>query len=169
MSTKDWCDDADAWNSDDDDDDDKQSKKEKKTSPVIPKVEQQPEIELNSMTIEDDNEKSSTDEEEEVEIDKSAKRKEKPIPVASSDAFSEWKKKNLTKPTLDVSNDASFPFYYIVIDDEKIVIDEAKLNETKKLKNKVKTLNDIDEDGDDEPSKGGKEFVLFFLQKHLKN
>ncbi|CAF4097228.1 unnamed protein product, partial [Rotaria sordida] len=40
--------------------------------------------------------------------------------------------------------------------DEQIIINEAKLNEKKKLKNKTKHLNDIDED-DDEITKGGKE------------
>ncbi|CAF1090522.1 unnamed protein product [Rotaria sordida] len=132
-SSTDWCDDADAWNNDDDDDDDNNKKNDIKPSSVVTTIKKEPEKMLNSMTIEDEHEKSSSD-----------------------DAFNEWKKINLNKQTLDLSNNVSFPFYYIIIDDEQIIINEAKLNEKKKLKNKTKHLNDIDED-DDEITKGGKE------------
>ncbi|CAF1025875.1 unnamed protein product [Rotaria sp. Silwood1] len=152
-SSTDWCDDADAWNSDDD----------KKPSSVITTIKKEiikePEIMLNSMKIEDEDEKLSSDDDDDDEIDVETKTKSnnKTTSVASSDAFNQWKKTNLNKPILDISNNnISFPFYYIIIDDEQIIINEAKLNEKKKLKNKIKHLNDIDED-DDETTKSGKE------------
>ncbi|CAF4780096.1 unnamed protein product, partial [Rotaria magnacalcarata] len=70
------------------------------------------------------------------DVDAKTKSKDKLVPVASIDAFNEWKKTNLKQQTLDSSNSALFPFYYIVIDDEQDVIDEAKLNEKKTLKKK---------------------------------
>ena len=150
----DWCDDADAWNSDDDGGD-----KEIKPTPIPVKVKQEPEVVLNSMKIEDDNEheKSSSDEDDEIETDTKKKSKQKSVSVASSDAFHEWKKTHLTQTTVDLSSNAPFPFYYIVIDDEESIVDEAKLYEQKKLKNKLKKINDIDEDDEDEMTKGGKE------------
>ncbi|CAF3876112.1 unnamed protein product [Rotaria magnacalcarata] len=158
VSATDWCDDADAWNSDDNDDG---VKIEKKSILVVTKVKKEikiePEIPLSTMTIEDENEKSSSDEEDEIDVDAKTKSKDKLVPVASIDAFNEWKKTNLKQQTLDSSNSASFPFYYIVIDDEQDVIDEAKLNEKKTLKKKVRQLNAIDEDEDDDSTKGGKE------------
>ncbi|CAF3707018.1 unnamed protein product [Rotaria socialis] len=158
VAATDWCDDADAWNSDDNDDG---VKIEKKPIPVVAEVKKEikiePEVPLSTMTIEDENEKSSSDEEDEIDIDAKTKSKDKPVPVASIDAFNEWKKTNLKTQTLDTSHTASFPFYYIVIDDEQDVIDEAKLNEKKTLKKKVRQLNAIDEDEDDDSTKGGKE------------
>jgi hypothetical protein len=151
-SSTDWCDDADAWNSDDDD--------EKKPSPISTTIKKEIKTEseivmLDSMKIED--EKSSSDEEDEIEIGTKKKSNHtKNISVASSDAFNEWKKTNLNKQTLDTTTNVSFPFYYIDIDDEEDIINEAKLREKKKLKNEIKKLGDIDED-DDEPTKGGKE------------
>ncbi|CAF1396284.1 unnamed protein product [Rotaria sp. Silwood1] len=154
-SSTDWCDDADAWNSDDD----------KKPSSVITTIKKdiikEPEIMLNSMKIEDEDEKLSSDDDDdnddEIDVETKTKLNNKTTSVASSDAFNQWKKTNLNKPILDISNNnISFPFYYIIIDDEQIIINEAKLNEKKKLKNKIKHLNDIDED-DDETTKSGKE------------
>jgi hypothetical protein len=110
------------------------------------------------MKIEDenDNEKSSSDEDE-IETDTKKKSNPKNVSVASADAFDEWKKTHLTKQTVDLSSNASFPFYYIVIDDEDSIVNEAKLYEQKKLKNKMKKLDNIDEDDEDETTKGGKE------------
>ncbi|CAF4261949.1 unnamed protein product, partial [Rotaria sordida] len=161
-SSTDWCDDADAWNNDDDDDDDNNKKNDIKPSSVVTTIKKEPEKMLNSMTIEDEHEKSSSDgeddddDDDEIDVERKTKSNNKTTSVASSDAFNEWKKINLNKQTLDLSNNVSFPFYYIIIDDEQIIINEAKLNEKKKLKNKTKHLNDIDED-DDEITKGGKE------------
>jgi len=50
------------------------------------------------------------------------------------------KKTNLNNQTLDILTNTSFPFYYIVIDDEESIINEAKLHEKKKLKNKMKNF-----------------------------
>lgn len=161
-SSTDWCDDADAWNSDDDD----ANKKKPSFVPKTAKKEtkKEPEITmLNSMKIDDENEhendKSSSDEDDddETEVETKKKSNNKHVSVASSDAFNEWKKTNLTKQALDISTNASFPFYYIVIDEEESIVNEAKLKEQKKLKNKIKKLGDIDEDDDDETIKGGKE------------
>jgi hypothetical protein len=159
-SSTDWCDDADAWNSDDDDANNKNEKKSSSISTTIKKeIKKEPEVIMfNSMKIEDENEndKSSSDEDDAIEIETRKKSNIKNISVASSDAFNEWKKNNLTKQTLDTSTNVSFPFYYIVIDDEEDITNQAKFNEKKKLKNKIKNLDDIDED-DDETTKGGKE------------
>jgi len=161
-SSTDWCDDADAWNSDDDDANNKNEKKSSSISTTIKKeIKKEPEVIMfNSMKIEDENEnendKSSSDEDDAIEIETKKKSNNKNISVASSDAFNEWKKNNLTKQTLDTSTNVSFPFYYIVIDDEEDITNQAKFNEKKKLKNKIKNLDDIDE-GDDETTKGGKE------------
>lgn len=169
-SSTDWCDDADAWNSDDDDDgsnnNDKNNEEKPSFVPTTTKtqIKKEPEVTMmNSMKIDDENEheneKSSSDEDDDDETETQTKKKKKNVSVASSDAFSEWKKTNLTKQTLDVPSNATFPFYYIVNDDEDDIINEAKLNEQKKLKNKIKKLGDIDEDEDDETMKGGKEYV----------
>jgi hypothetical protein len=184
-SSTDWCDDADAWNSDDDDNNNNNEKKSSSIPTTMKKeIKKEPEVVmLNSMKIEDENEneneKSSSDEDDDGEIEVETKKKSnnKNISVASSDAFNEWKKANLNKQTLDISTNASFPFYYIVIDDEESIINEAKFNENKKLKNKMKKLGDIDED-DDEITKGGKEYVfimnltkkfkLYFFRKYEK-
>jgi hypothetical protein len=165
-SSTDWCDDADAWNSDDDDD--SNEKKPSSISPTIKKeIKKEPEvIMLNSMKIEDENEneneKSSSDEDNDaVEVETKKKSNNKNVSVASSNAFNEWKKTNLNPQTLEISPDASFPFYYIIIEDEESIISEAKVYEKKKLKNKIKKLGDIDEeDEDDETTKGGKEYEL---------
>jgi len=153
-SSTDWCDDADAWNTDDDDDDN-----EKKPSSISTTIKKEPEIVmLDSMKIEDENEKSSSDEDDEIEIGtKKKSNNTKNISIASLDAFNEWKKMNLNKQILDITTNISFPFYYIIIDDEESIINEAKLHEKKKLKNKIKNLDDIDEDDDNQSTKGGKE------------
>ena len=160
LSSTDWCNDADAWNTDDDGDTVDKKPSSAPPPPPPPPVRNKKEVEVmvSSMKIEDENEKSSSDEDD-IEIDTNKKSNKKNISIASSDAFSEWKKTNLRKQTIDASSNATFPFYYIVIDDEEVVIDEAKLNEKKKLKSKVKKLQDIDEDDDDddETTKGGKE------------
>ena len=162
-SSKDWCDDADAWNSDDDDDNN--DKVEEKV-PSVPTTTVKKELEvvmLNSMKINDEEEEdrngksSSDEEEEEIETNTKNKSKSKNISVASADAFNEWKKTHLARPTIDLSIDATFPFYYIVIDDEDDIVDEAKLYEQRKLRSKMNKLGHIDEDDDDETAKGGKE------------
>lgn len=150
-SSTDWCDDADAWNSDDDN-----SQKVERTSSAAPTtVKKESEVTMfNSMKIEedhpDDEKSSSEDDEDDIETDTKSKSKTKNISVASADAFNEWKKTHLTQPTVDLSRDASFPFYYIVIDDEEGIVNEAKLYEEKKLRNKMKKLGHIDEDDDDD-------------------
>jgi hypothetical protein len=148
-SSTDWCDDADAWNTDDDDDN------EKKPSSISTTIKKEPEIVmLDSMKIEDENEKSSSDEDDEIEIrTKKKSNNTKNISIASFDAFNEWKKINLNKQILDITTNVSFPFYYIIIDDEESIINEAKLYEKKK----IKKLDNIDEDDDNESTKGGKE------------
>ncbi|CAF1302722.1 unnamed protein product [Adineta steineri] len=166
LSSTDWCDDADAWNSDDDG----TTTTTKKPAPVptiIKKeIKQEPEVMLNKMKIEDDDdnnesEKSSSDEEDDnnnnIEVNTKKKSSNKNVSIASSDAFNEWKKTNLSKQALNISNSGSFPFYYIVIDDEDDIVDEAKLNEKRKLRKAMKKLGDIDEDDDDETTKGAKE------------
>jgi len=63
----------------------------KKISSVPPTIKKEPEvIMLNSMKIED--EKSSSDEDDEIEIETKTKSNNKTIPVASADAFNQWKK-----------------------------------------------------------------------------
>lgn len=100
---------------------------------------------MDSMTIE---EKQSSDEDDEIDVNTKKKSKAKNVSVASSDAFNEWKKSHLAKPTVDLSTNVKLPFYYIVIDNEDIIIDEAKIYEEKKLKGKVRQLEAIDEDDD---------------------
>ena len=115
---------------------------------------------LNLMKIED---KLSSDDDEVGEIEIASKNKSKHqnnIPAASLDAFNQWKKINLNNQSLNLSNSTCFPFYYIIIDDEQVIIDEAKFDETRKLKNKTKNLNDIDED-EDEIIKVGSEYVIY--------
>ena len=165
-SSTDWCDDADAWNSDDNDDNGNQ-KVEKTSSAVPTTVKKQSEVAMfNSMKINEEEEEeedpcgksSSEDDEEDKQTETKSKSKTKNINVASADAFNEWKKTHLTQPTVDLSRDVSFPFYYIVIDDEEGVVNEAKLYEERKLRNKMKKFAHIDEDeDDDETTRGGKE------------
>ena len=164
-SSTDWCDDADAWNSDDNDDDGNQ-KVERTSSAVPTTVKKQSEVAMfNSMKINEEEEEedpcgksSSEDDEEDKQTETKSKSKTKNINVASADAFNEWKKTHLTQPTVDLSRDVSFPFYYIVIDDEEGVVNEAKLYEERKLRNKMKKFTHIDEDeNNDETTRGGKE------------
>lgn len=115
-----------------------------------------PKIPIETMKINDDEEeKSSTDDDDDEEIDSKTKTK-KNVSVASSDAFAEWKRTNLKSQLKDFR---SFPFFYIEIDDEETIINEAKLDEMKKLKKQVKKLEEIDEDADldDENTKRPKE------------
>lgn len=158
-ASTDWCDEADAWNSDDDEDNSNTFVQTKKISTVKKESELQM---LSSMSIEEkEEEEKSSDEDEEIEIDTKTKSKSKNVSVASSDAFDAWKKSNLLQPTVDLSQKAKFPFYYIVIDDEETIVNEAKFTEQKRLRNKVKKLEDIDEnEDDDDVGKGGKEWAF---------
>lgn len=143
-SSTDWCDDANAWASDDDDDE--TSKPTVINKPISTTKQAESEVKLmDSMTIE---EKQSSDEDDEIDVNTKKKSKAKNVSVASSDAFNEWKKSHLAKPTVDLSTNVKLPFYYIVIDNEDIIIDEAKIYEEKKLKGKVRQLEAIDEDDD---------------------
>jgi hypothetical protein len=140
-----WCNDADAWNSDDDE------KKSQPSTVTIKKKETRIDIQpetamLDAMKIEQDD-GVSTD--EELEGQTKGNKSKKPVSVASADAFSEWKRQNLQSTKVDVSGSAAFPFYYIEIDDEDAVVDEAKLYEAKKMKNKVKIINEHGDDDDD--------------------
>ena len=157
MASTDWCDDANQWNDDDDDDDTAKVQEKKPTPSIVAKTKKEPEVLLESMKIEEEkNEKSSSDDEDdELETKKTSKSKNK-VSVASSDAFNEWKRRNLAAPSLDTTGDARFPFYYIDIDDEEAVLNDAKLQEIKKLKNKAKALEGIDEDDDDESTSKNK-------------
>lgn len=155
-SSKDWGDDADAWNTDEDDNQDAvvQTKSTKKKAIKI-----EPEVKLESMKIADDDQedaaKSSSDEDE-IDLDSKKKSQGKNVSVASSDAFNEWKRHNLQQATAELTGQDQFPFYYIDIDEEEAIVNDAKLVEQKKLKKKCQQIDE--DDGDDEDTtKRGKE------------
>lgn len=146
-NTTDWCDDANAWNSDDDDE-----QVETKLPSAVPKKA------MEKMKIDDEEEeeedkgKSSSDEDEGEEVAVESKKKTK---ENRSEAFAEWKRTHLQR---EVKEFRSFPFYYIEIDDEETIVNEAKVEEMKKLKKQVKKLEEIEEDDvDDEGAKRPKE------------
>lgn len=104
-----------------------------------------PKMENMKIDDEEENEKSSSDDDE-MDLE-SKTNKNQNVSVASSDAFAEWKRTNLQR---EMKEFRSFPFYYIEIDDEETIVNEAKVEETKKLKKQVKKLEEIDEDDDDD-------------------
>jgi hypothetical protein len=160
-SAKDWGDDADAWNTDEDDNQDAVVQTKKKEIKI------EPEVKLQSMKITDEDQKDddgeeqaakSSSDEDEIDLDSKKKSQAKNVSVASSDAFNEWKRRHLQQTSAELTGQDQFPFYYIDIDEEEAVVNDAKLAEQKKLKKKCQQI-DEDDDDDEETSKRGKEYV----------
>ncbi|CAF0837800.1 unnamed protein product [Didymodactylos carnosus] len=147
-SSADWCDDADDWNNAEDNNDNSFS-----NSNVIPTTKSASNdhklltSQMNKINLEeqleeedcvDDGGDGDDDDDDELEMETKNSKKNK---QTSSALFDEWKKKNLLeKNNDDIAQESSsslFPLYYIDIDDEQTILEQERLKEKKKWKNKI--------------------------------